>query len=254
MIRALIIDDEEPSRLQIHKLLSIHSGAIQIIGDASCGSEAIEIINVQQPDLIFLDIHLMDMTGFDVLSKITVKSPYIIFTTAYDNYALQAFEVLSIEYLLKPIEASRFNSAIEKLKQMLERKVMTNVDLQQLQTIYDQSRLKKQEYSLAVKQGNNITLIDFQQISFLQAEDKYVAVNHLNGKKYLNDHTLTHLENQLPEYFLRVHRSVIVNIKHIKQIHKDFKSRYVIIMNDQQESRIQASISYKEDIKFRLAL
>lgn len=254
MMTALIIDDEEPSRHQVRKLLSVHTDFINIIGEVNCGEDAIYFIHQHQPEIIFLDIHLTDMTGFDVLSQIQVKSPYIIFTTAYDNYALQAFEVLSIEYLLKPIEANRFNTAIEKLKQLLERKVMTNVDLQQLQAIYAQSRQKKQEYSLAVKQGNSISLIDFQQISHLQAEDKYIVVNHINGKKYLNDHTLTHLENQLPDYFLRVHRSVIINIKHIKQIHKDFKSRYVITMNDKEESMIQTSTSHKEDIKKRLGL
>lgn len=254
MMTALIIDDEEPSRLQVRKLLSAHSDFIDIIGEAHNGEDAVHFIDQHQPDIIFLDIHLMDMTGFDVIARLQVKSPYIIFTTAYDNYALQAFEVFSIEYLLKPIEAIRFNAAIEKLKQMLARKELKNIDVQQLHAVYKQSQQKKQEYSLSVKQGSNISLIDYHQISYLQADDKYVAVHHVNGKRFLSDLTLSHLEAQLPGYFLRVHRSVIINIQHITQIHKDFKSRYIIIMNDQQGSRIQSSTSYKEEIKLRLVL
>lgn len=254
MMTTLIIDDEEPSRHQVRKLLSVHTDFIPVIGEVNCGEDAIHFINQHQPDIIFLDIHLLDMTGFDVLSQIQVKSPYIIFTTAYDNYALQAFEVFSIEYLLKPIEAIRFNAAIEKLKQMLARKELKNIDVQQLHAVYKQSQQKKQEYSLAVKQGSSISLIDYHQISYLQADDKYVAVHHVNGKRFLSDHTLSHLENQLPDYFLRVHRSVIINIQHIKQIHKDFKSRYILTLNDKDESKIQTSASYKEEIRSRLGL
>ena len=254
MIKALIVDDEEPSRHKIRNLLLPHVDFIHTVAEAASGSQAIDLIHQHRPNLVFLDIHLMDMTGFDVLQAITVDSPYIIFTTAYDNYALRAFEVLSVEYLLKPIETDRFNAAITKLKSLLDRTKVLPVDATQLKNLYEESRRVKQDYGLAVKQGSFITLIDYQQISHLQAEDKYVAVNHINGKKYLSDHTLSHLESQLPDIFLRVHRSTIINIRHILQIHTDFKSRYIITLNDKAATRIQTSSSYKEEIKRGLGL
>jgi len=254
MIEALIIDDEEPSRLHIRNLLSSHTNEIQIIGEAKSGEEAIELINKKHPHLIFLDIHLLDMTGFDVLNSIQVPSPFIIFTTAYEEFALRAYEELSIEYLVKPISQERFDSAIEKLLLIIPNAYSQQYNLAQLKDIYTETKNTSEVYSLAIKQTNEIILLDFNNILYLKAEDKYVRVIDVNGKSYLYDKSLQHLEELLPNHFLRIHRSFIINMKSIKRIVKDFKSRYVFTLKDPQESRIASSQSYKEQIKMKFRL
>ena len=150
MITALIIEDEAPARKQLLRLLSAHSDFISVKGEAKTGHEAIAMIASLKPDLLFLDIHLPDMGGvdvvralpdmnaFDVLTSLEGPSPYIIFTTAYDQYALKAFEVFSVEYLLKPLEESRFHAAIEKLKQLISRHQTFDMDVDHLKTMYAQ--------------------------------------------------------------------------------------------------------------------
>jgi len=254
MITALIIEDEAPARKQLQRLLSAHIDFISVKGEAKTGHEAIALIASLKPDLLFLDIHLPDMNAFDVLTSLEGPSPYIIFTTAYDQYALKAFEVFSVEYLLKPLEESRFHAAIEKLKQLISRNQAFHMEVDHLKTMYAQQLHNKKIQALAVKQGQAITLLDFNKIAYMKAEDKYVFVFHLNGKKYLYDKALHVLAEQLPTHFLRVHRSYIINTRHILQIHTDFKSRYVITLNDKAATRIQTSSSYKEEIKRGLGL
>ncbi|MBK8849082.1 MAG: response regulator transcription factor [Saprospiraceae bacterium] len=249
MITALIIEDEAPARKQLLRLLSAHSDFISVKGEAKTGHEAIALIASLKPDLLFLDIHLPDMNAFDVLTSLEGPSPYIIFTTAYDQYALKAFEVFSVEYLLKPLEESRFHAAIEKLKQLISRHQAFHMDVDHLKTMYAQQLLDKKIQALAVKQGQAITLLDFSKIAYMKAEDKYVFVYHLNGKKYLYDKALHILAEQLPAHFLRVHRSFIINTQQIKQITKDLRSRFVLHLNDEVSTRITCSNSFKDDIK-----
>jgi len=128
------------------------------------------------------------------------------------------------------------------------------MEVDHLKTMYAQQLHNKKIQALAVKQGQAITLLDFNKIAYMKAEDKYVFVFHLNGKKYLYDKALHVLAEQLPTHFLRVHRSYIINTRHILQIHTDFKSRYVITLNDKAATRIQTSSSYKEEIKRGLGL
>ncbi|MBK7008406.1 MAG: response regulator [Saprospiraceae bacterium] len=183
MITALIIEDEAPARKQLLRLLSAHSDFISVKGEAKTGHEAIALIASLKPDLLFLDIHLPDMNAFDVLTSLEGPSPYIIFTTAYDQYALKAFEVFSVEYLLKPLEESRFHAAIEKLKQLISRHQAFHMDVDHLKTMYAQQLHDKKIQALAVKQGQAITLIDFSKIAYMKAEDKYVFVYHPQWQK-----------------------------------------------------------------------
>lgn len=254
MITALIIEDEAPARKQLLRLLSAHIDFISVKGEAKTGHEAIALIASLKPDLLFLDIHLPDMNAFDVLTSLEGPSPYIIFTTAYDQYALKAFEVFSVEYLLKPMEQARFDAAIKKLKQLISRNQNTQMDVDQLKAMYEQRLNDQRIQTLAVKQGMAITLLDFTNIAYMKAEDKYVFVYHTNGKKYLYDKALHLLADQLPPHFLRVHRSYIIITHQIRQITKDLRSRFVFHLKDDGNTRITASNSFKEEIKKELGV
>lgn len=249
MITALIIEDEAPARMQLIRMLTAHSDFITVVGEAASGQEAKTMIDSFKPDLLFLDIHLPDMNAFDVLTSMEGPSPYIIFTTAYDQYALKAFEVFSVEYLLKPMEQVRFDAAIEKLKQLISRKENTHMDVDQLKAMYEQRLNDQLIQTLAVKQGLAITLLDFTNIAYMKAEDKYVFVYHINGKKYLYDKALHQLADQLPTHFLRIHRSYIINTHQIRQITKDLRSRFVFHLKDDGNTRITSSNTFKEEIK-----
>lgn len=254
MISALIIEDEAPARMQLFRMLSAHSDFITVVGEAKTGQEAKTMIDSLKPDLLFVDIHLPDMNAFDVLTSLEGPSPYIIFTTAYDQYALKAFEVFSVEYLLKPMEQARFDAAIKKLKQLISRKENTQMDVDQLKAMYEQRLNDQRIQTLAVKQGLAITLLDFNNIAYMKAEDKYVFVFHTNGKKYLYDKALHLLADQLPTHFLRVHRSYIINTHQIRQITKDLRSRFVFQLKDDGNTRIISSNSFKEEIKKELGV
>ena len=254
MITALIIEDEAPARQQLLRLLSAHSDFISVKGEAKTGHEAIALIASLKPDLLFLDIHLPDMNAFDVLTSLEGPSPYIIFTTAYVQFALIALEVFSVEYLLKPMEQARFDAAIKKLKQLISRNQNTQMDVDQLKAMYEQRLNDQRIQTLAVKQGMAITLLDFTNIAYMKAEDKYVFVYHTNGKKYLYDKALHLLADQLPPHFLRVHRSYIIITHQIRQITKDLRSRFVFHLKDDGNTRITASNSFKEEIKKELGV
>jgi two-component system, LytTR family, response regulator len=254
MIKAIIIEDEEPARLKIGRMLEQHKDFIKVIGSSDSGAKAITMINEHKPDLLFLDIHLLDMNGFDVLTSINVPCPYVIFTTAYDNYALKAFEVFSVEYLLKPIDQPKFDAAIDKLKALIQKSISSSFTADEITKLSKEYSDQNKKYSLPVHQGQAIILLDLDNISHFEADDKYVFAHCLDGKKYLTQKTLTILEEFLPDNFLRIHRSSIINTQHIRAINKDFKSRYILSMNDAGNSRIQSSIQYKAVIKEVLML
>lgn len=238
----LIIEDEPLALLRIKRLLSEHLNTLEILGSANSGHQAITLIQQNQPDLIFLDIQLPDMTGFDVLDQLDYQ-PWIIFTTAYTEYALKAFEKYSIDYLVKPIEQDRFDIAINKL---LARQSPSFKDLNLLREMLQNAQTKKTTSSLAIKKKDKIVLVDYEDITFLNAEDKYVSVNLKNGTTHLMGKTLTEFETMLPVQFTRVHRSYIVNRNYVAEIHKHFKGKYILQLADKLGSKIKTGETYNE--------
>ena len=242
---AIIIEDEFPARLRLKKLLEVHSSEIKVIAEADTGTSAITFIEEKKPELIFLDIQLPDMTGFDVLKKLSYQ-PWIIFTTAYSEYALKAFETLSIDYLVKPIEQERFDLAIKKLTKWESHK---SLDLSMMQLLINDLQKPKALLSLSIKKKDKIILVDFDQVSHFKAEDKYVNVHLLNGDKHLMSKTLSQIETTLPENFARVHRSYIVNKNIVVEIEKHFKGKFVLQLNDKSQSKIKTGETYTKVVK-----
>ena len=242
MWKTIIIDDEQLARQRIKRLLKEYD-EVEIIEEASNGEDGLEKIEFLKPDLIFLDIEMPILNGFEMLAKLK-HQPKVVFITAYDQYAIKAFEEGSIDYLLKPIEIERLDKTIKKLRQ-------TNLAPAQipLEDLLRQIQGKKAVKTLTIKLGDKILLVKVNEIVHIQAEDKYVFLHTVDGKKHLTDFTLSTLETKLPEEFLRIHRSDIINVDYIKEIRKGFNGALVFVLNNQNETKVTSSRSNSEMLR-----
>lgn len=242
--KAILIDDEPLALQRLEKLLVPFGKDIEIVAKATNGADAIEIIDEFKPDVIFLDIQMPELNGFEVLEKIA-HQPFVIFSTAYDEYALKAFETNSIDYLLKPVDVKRLKKSIEKLKNIKGEKL----DDFKLQL---QKMLKKVSTSttrIHVKKGDKIKLLLPENIYFFSADEKYTKVKTFDNS-YLIDKPLTTLESELDDNFVRIHRGAIVNLNHIEEIVRMFKGNYSVKMKDAENTLLPVS----RQMKYKLGL
>lgn len=248
--RAFIIDDEGPARTRIRKLLESHP-EIEVVREIGSGSEAVEAIEAEQPELIFLDIQLADFDGFQVLKNLT-RTPSVIFTTGFDRYALKAFEVAGIDYLLKPIEQSQLDRAIDRFQQIRQSPESDAFEQRVAALLRSwQSQLPKQyPERIPVHLGERILLINVTDISHFFAKDKYVFLHTIAGKEHIVDNTINELEQQLdPNIFVRVHRSTLVNVKRIREIQTWFGGKYRLIVGDKDGSELVVSKNMAKRLK-----
>jgi two-component system LytT family response regulator len=250
-IKAIIVDDEPSARRVLRSMLEEQADWITISAEAANGRDAILLINAVKPDLIFLDIQLPDFSGFEVLDQID-HQPNIIFTTAFDQYAMKAFERFSVDYLLKPIREERLTQALRKLKEF--GRLGVQEDYADLKKLWEESRPVKKPTAFPIRQGEKIILVRFEKISHFEANGKYVALFTVDGKKYLTDQTLTSLSDNLPSGFLRVQKSYIINKERIREIFKHFNGRYILVMDDTKQSRITTGLTFYETVKQELGL
>lgn len=244
--KAIVIDDEPAARRLMKSLLLEHINVVEVIAEAANGREAVEKIDTLLPDLIFLDIQMPDLTGFEVIERLQHK-PNIIFTTAYEQYAMKAFDTFSIDYLLKPIREERLAQSINKLTQF--GKLGKSIDVAGLQQIIKELKAPAKATALPVKTGDRINLLKFDNISYLEAQDKYVFIHTIDGQKHLTDQSLTLLEEKLPAQFFRVQKSFIINKDKIKEMHKHFNGRFLFAMDDKNVTKISSGRTYHEAIK-----
>jgi two-component system, LytTR family, response regulator len=246
--RTLLIDDEKLAVSRLERLLSPYQAIIELVGSAQNGVEGWAMIEKHKPDLIFLDIEMPLMNGFEMLTKLSFM-PLVIFATAYEEYAIRAFEENSIDYLLKPIEPDRLHRTIEKLQKNLPTQKNDSSDTSKLLQLIAQLKPQKELNAISVKIGERILLIRLDEIAYFEAEDKYVNLFTDEGKKYLIDYSLTVLEEKLPAYFTRVSRSVIINKHKVKEAQKYFNGKYVLLLNDKSQSKITSGGSYTDKVK-----
>lgn len=227
-IKALIIDDEKLAREIIKKYLEDIEKII-IVGECSNGFEAIKIINEEKPDVVFLDIQMPKITGFEMLELIE-KPPVIIFTTAYDQFALKAFEVNAADYLLKPFSKERFNESIEKAFSHIKNKSPQHDVIQNL--IKENDRKPDFLERIIIKDGSKIIIMPLENIKYIEAQDDYVMIYSTDGK-YLKQRTMKYFEDHLdPRNFIRIHRSFIVPVRRIKRIELAEKNSYQVKLDD----------------------
>jgi two-component system LytT family response regulator len=251
LFKAIVIDDEPAARRLMKNLLQEHNDVVEIIAEANDGKEAIEKIERLKPDLIFLDIQMPDLTGFEVIEQLTER-PNIIFTTAYEQYAIKAFETFSIDYLLKPIKEERLQKSIEKLKQF--GRLNHTINVNGLQEIIRQFQAPKKATALPIKTGDRIILLRYENIVYFEAQDKYVCVFTTEGQKHLTDQPLSALAEKLPSPFCRIHRSYIINKEKIKEMHRHFSGRYLFIMDDKAATRLTSGRTYSDVFRTEFGL
>lgn len=248
----VVVEDEAPARRLLRELLGRHGDLIELSGEAESGGSAIALIGKLKPDLIFLDIQLPDMLGLDVLKQLTYK-PYVIFTTAFDEYAIKAFEALSVDYLLKPLKEDRIDRAITKLREFTggdgSRPIWNSFE-----PLVHGMRPNSEMKALAVKKGTKFTLVQLSDIIYFEASDKYTFVHTASGQKLFCDHMLANLEERLTKDFIRVQKSYIVNRQKIVEIHKYSNNRYTLILNDPTFSRIVTGPSYLNVVREAFAV
>lgn len=242
VLSAVIVEDEVLARQRLKKLLEPYSNQLEIVGEASDGSQGITLVESLKPELIFLDVQMPVMNGFDMIKQLSYK-PHIIFTTAYDQYAIRAFEENSLDYLLKPIEDSRLEVTINKIGQL-----DFGQQQEQIRTLIERLEATGDE-TIAVTLGDRIKLVKIQDIAYFHAEDKYVFIHTLKGDKHLLSTSLVELERKLNASFIRIHRAYIIHKSHIGEIRKSFNGKYAFVMNDSEKSSITSSQTYASVIR-----
>lgn len=241
----LIIDDEPPARMRLRKLLESFPETFRVVDEAKNGTEAVEKINHLQPDVIFLDIEMPGLNGFEVLERLE-KIPIVIFCTAFDQYSLKAFETNSIDYLLKPVRLERLQQTVEKLSSF-KTNLSSATILEVLKGFYHQKEEKKMT-SITVKKGDKLIFVKLEEVTHFEADEKYVSV-HTDKEIHLIEQSLSQLELKLPDFFMRVHRSIILNKNQVIEVQKYFNSRFVIRLNNSMKTSITSGRSYNTIIK-----
>ena len=230
-IRALIVDDEPIARRGIRAQLEAEP-QIEIIGECANGLEAVAAIQEQSPNLVFLDVQMLEMDGFEVIQAVGVEHmPTVVFVTAYDRYALQAFEVHAVDYLLKPFDRERFCSALNHAKSHIERYATENLK-EQLQALLEDRHVgRKPLERLVVKSAGRIFFLGVAEIDWIEAADNYVEL-HAGKRSHLVRQTLNHLEARLdPKEFVRIRHSTIVNVRRIKELRPSPGGEYDVMLH-----------------------
>ena len=247
-IRIIIVDDETPAREIVkHYLTEVED--IEVVTECSDGFSALKSISSLKPDLIFLDIQMPRLTGIELVEVMTEK-PEIIFTTAYDQYAIRAFELNAVDYLMKPYQKRRFLEAVKKATDKIRSGQGNKEPASQL--LSKKPDMPQPINRFVVRKGSALSLIPVDQVRYIEAQDDYIMIYHSEGKA-LKQETMKYCEDNLPQKdFLRIHRSYIVNVSEIKRIEPYGKDNHIAILNSGDKLPVSRSgyQQLKEELGF----
>ncbi len=234
-IRTLIVDDEELGRKRIRKLLSLES-EFEIVGESRDGREAIRAVEKLAPDLVFLDVQMPELGGFDVVAQIAPgKMPVIVFVTAYDQFALKAFEAQALDYLLKPFDDERFAQSLQRARTYLNGNGVGDMEKRLARLVNGLPGQSKHLTRVAVKSAGRVLFLKAAEIDWIEAAGNYVNL-HVGKESYLLRGRMSELEKQFdPEQFFRIHRSTIVNLDRVKELRPLFKGEGIVVLKDGQQ-------------------
>ena len=245
-IRAAIVDDEPLARRRIRDLL-VAARDVELVAECANGREAIESLEASPPDLLFLDIQMPEIDGFDVLQAIGVgRVPVVIFVTGYDQFALRAFEAHALDYLLKPFDDERFEAALQRARERIRQQQGGDLDLR-LRALLEEVRggsgyLQR----LVVPAGHRSVFIRTEEIDWIEAERNYIRL-HVGGRAHLWRENLGRIEASLdPARFCRIHRSTIVNVDRIQSVESLFRGEYLVVLHD--GTRLTSGRSYRHNL------
>jgi two-component system LytT family response regulator len=246
-IRTLIVDDEPLAREGIRMLVE-RDAEIAVIGECANGQQAISAITEKMPELLFLDIQMPEISGFEVLEAIGAQAlPCVIFVTAYDKYALRAFEVHALDYLLKPFTGERFQSALERAKAQIKSRGGEQLNQKLVRLLEDIRKDKTYLERLVVKSAGRIFFLNVEEIDWIEAAENYVRL-HTGRESHLIHGTMNKLASRLdPAQFLRIHRSTIINVKRIKELQPMFHGEYVVTLRD--GTQLNSGRSYRQKLQ-----
>lgn len=245
-IRTVIVDDEPIAREGLRVYLAEYSG-VEIVAECTNGLEAVAAIGELSPDLIFLDVQMPGMNGFEVVESIGGEDmPAVVFVTAYDKYALKAFDVSAVDYLLKPFDAERFQKAFQRAKDQIQNRETDLVNKALRNLLETINPLRKYIERFVVKAGGRIFFLPVNEIDWIEASDNYVSL-HAGSETHMIRETLTSLDEKLnPEDFIRVRHSAIVNIKRIREFQLLFNGEYQILLKS--GAKLTSSRRYRKRV------
>lgn len=248
-IRTLIIDDEPLAREKLRGFLEDELD-VEVAGECRDGREALLRIEEEKPDLVFLDVQMPELDGFEVLDNLEEENlPAVVFVTAYDQYALKAFDVHAVDYLLKPFDRGRFREALGRARNELERRQVSDVR-RQLRDLLSDVRKQRPDFPerLVIKTSGRVVFVKVEDVEWVDAAGNYVKLHVGGGESHLLRETMAGLEERLdPKKFLRIHRSTIVNVDRIRELQQQFHGDYVVILDNGQ--RLTLSRSYRDKIQ-----
>jgi two-component system, LytTR family, response regulator len=250
-IKILVVDDELLGRKRICSLLDERAD-IKIVGECGNGREAVEAIQNLKPDLVFLDVQMPEIGGFDVVEIIGAENmPAVIFVTAYDEYAIRAFEISAVDYLLKPFDEERFEKAVDRAKREIKtQELLTEIKgnlRKSLKEVKTEPQVLKR---VPVKSASGTTFVPTEEIDWISAAGHYLEL-HIGNKTHLIREKLSVMETKLdPQIFMRIHRSTIVNLDRIKSLHPIFNGDQLVILKNGRE--LNLSRNYYDKLKIRL--
>ena len=249
-IRTLVVDDEPMARERVLALLRQEQD-VEVIGECGDGSQAVSAIQQQSPDLVFLDVQMPGCTGFDVIQSVGAdRMPTVVFVTAYDEYALKAFEVHALDYLLKPFGKDRFQETLKHAREALDHRRAGELGRRLLALVQDVKPEPQRQDRLVVKSGGRVFFLRTEEIDWIEASGNYVRL-HLGEEGHLFRETMNNMEAKLdPRRFARIHRSRIVNVERIRELQPWFNGEYVVILRD--GTRLTLSRNYRERLQEHL--
>jgi two-component system, LytTR family, response regulator len=253
-IRVVIADDEPPARRRIRALLDVEDD-VEVVGESSSGRATVSAVRELRPDLLFLDVQMPDGDGFDVLAALAADQlPNVVFVTAYDAYALRAFDVHAVDYLLKPFEVERFRVALDRVRAVVRGRPDPALDQRLLALIGELRPPAPRAYPerIPVKSAGRIRLVSVDEIDYVEAETNYVRL-HAGARSYLLRGTLSAVEAKLdPARFVRIHRSTIVRIDRVQEVEPLFQGEYVIVLRS--GVKLTSARRYRDKLRSALNL
>jgi two-component system LytT family response regulator len=250
-IRTLIVDDEELARDRIQSLLQMQPD-VDIVGICRDGVSALETIERERPDLVFLDVQMPGMDGFEVVENLDKGTmPAIVFVTAHDGHAIRAFEIHALDFLLKPFDQTRFEKALERARGKVSTPQTTVIDSRLVSLLEELREERKYPERLIVKSSGRVFFVRTEEIDWVEASGNYVKV-HTKADAHLLRESMKNMEAKLdPKIFVRIHRSAIVNIDRIKELEPWFHGEYIVIMRD--GTRLTASRVFSDRLSALIA-
>jgi two-component system LytT family response regulator len=249
--KVLIVDDERLSRRRIRRLLTLEPDC-EVIGECANGAEAVSALESSRPDILFLDVQMPELDGFEVIRTLSELRPLIIFTSAYDDYALRAFEVHAFDYLLKPFDGRRFRESLHRAKARVTQERSGATDHRLYELFENLSKSRRSPDRIAVRNNGRVVFVKLEEIDWIEASDNYICL-HCGRETHVVRETMSELESRLdPAQFLRVHRSAIVNLDRIKELQPWFRGDYRVILRDGTE--LTLTKNHREKLESRLLL